>query len=194
MKMEIEKEIENPEEGIERLFPNQEIISEIAIWPNEDLNIWQAIISEMHLKVGFPMVRLLFYNGKDSEALKYILPYRRAIKGWTRLLLERKISRRTFEDAIAEVEKKFVSWETPIKKNIDKKEDVEEIQKKAVKLLLEHGVDLTIKSITNGSGKHKPRTKILEPVSEVIRKKRKIRKKIKACKNEKYKKKFKARG
>lgn len=191
MKMKTEIEIENPEEGIERLFPDQEIVHEIAIWPNENLNIWQPIVSEIHLKIGFPMVRILFYNGRDSEALKYILPYRRAIKGWTRLLLERKISRSTFEQAIIEVEKKFVSWETPIKKNIDKKDDVDDYHKKAVKLLLEHGVDVTIENITNGSGKHKPRTKILEPVSEVIRKKRK---KFKGYKSEKYKKKFKARG
>ncbi len=157
-------EIEDPTEGLERLFPDQEIVNQFVIYPRDEFDIWQPIVKEIHYKVGFKMVKILFYNGKESEALKYILPYKREIKKWFRLLLERKISRNTFEEAIMKVEKKFVLWEAPIKRNIDKKDNVEEYQKKGVKLLLEFGVDQTIKEITNGSGKHKSRTKILESV------------------------------
>lgn len=177
METEIEVELEDSMAGTMRLFPEERIRIEIVIGagPGSDLNTWQDMVSVMNIPVGSQRVYTAYY-AKDPEMYRYRRPYRKKVKEWFRLVLERKISMNTFELAVMEIVKKFISREDTMKRRIEQNDSIAPEHKEIITILLENGTDTLLEKILKGIWKYERRTKILESVPQKKKKPKEAKK------------------
>lgn len=157
--------MENKKEGTERLFPSEIIVQQITIDSSCGLNLWEPMVRELKIEVGPYRMISFFFMGKNSDVLKYIFSYKRIKMQLYRLHLERKINFGTLKKTIFEMEERFLLIENSIMDSIDR-QPIEDDHKKALQLILKYLTDKAICSVSNGSGKHRPRTTILEDVED----------------------------